>query len=434
MIVRSIQTNHLLLITTSGPCFLPSPFWGQRELNKIMRIMRILLLALAWMLAPYASAQTWRPTDAPATYWVSIAASSDGSKLVAAATGGFFFQGIMGSFLPGSIYTSTNSGLTWQETTAPSQVWQAVASSADGSKLAAVVQYGGIYTSTNSGESWTRATNAPTAFWSAIASSADGAELIAAIPGAASVRGAIYISTDSGITWNLTSAPTDQDWTSISASADGSNLLATAVDGWVYFSTNSGVTWTQASLSNVGWEASSVSSDGTTFVAAVNFTPSENGGTIYVSTNSGAVWFQSSAPVARWQAVASSADGKRLVAAVGRGGIYTSSDSGVSWAKNCSPDQNWTSVTSSVDGTKLVGVAFGGGIYMPMLGMSLLPSGIVLSWPTNSINFMLQQNIDLSLTKWADVTNPPTVNFTNLQFELTMTTTNGRGFFRLRTP
>ena len=399
-----------------------------------MKTIRILLLTLAWPLASSAFAQTWMPTGAPATNWLSIAASADGNKLVAAAFGGFFFQGISGSFLSGPICTSTNSGLTWQETTAPSQVWHAVTSSADGSKLAAVVQYGGIYTSTNSGESWAQATNAPTAFWNAIASSADGSELIAAIPGAAYVAGAIYISTNSGTTWNLTSAPNDEDWMSVSASADGSKLLATAGDGWVYFSTNSGAIWTQASLPNVGWQASAVSSDGTTFVAAINFMPLGDGGPIFVSTNSGTAWFQSSAPIAEWQAVASSADGKRLVATVSRGGIYTSSDSGATWVANSAPNLLWTSVTSSEDGTKLVAVVNGGGIYMPMLGISLSSSGVVLSWPTNSINFALQQNVDLSQTNWVDVTNLPTLNLTNLQYELTMPATNGWGFYRLKTP
>ena len=128
------------------------------------KTFRILLVALTTLLtANLALAQTWIQTSAPAdTNWISIASSADGSKLVAVANGGIYnIVGILYGTLPGPIYTSTNSGLTWCQTAAPSEVWQSVASSSDGSKLAAVVQYGGIYTSTNSGATWTQATNAP---------------------------------------------------------------------------------------------------------------------------------------------------------------------------------------------------------------------------------------------------------------------------------
>src|SRR2546427_812542 len=52
----------------------------------------------------------------------------------------------------GSIYTSPDSGATWTQTSAPPERWASVASSADGSKLVAVVKLWGpgeglIYTS-----------------------------------------------------------------------------------------------------------------------------------------------------------------------------------------------------------------------------------------------------------------------------------------------
>jgi photosystem II stability/assembly factor-like uncharacterized protein len=95
-----------------------------------------------------AAAQIWTPTAAPTNYWHSIAASADGTKLVAVVYGG-------------GIYTSTNSGSTWQPTVAPSGFpWQSVASADDGTKLVAVGFYDyPIYLSTNSGLSWS--TNGP---------------------------------------------------------------------------------------------------------------------------------------------------------------------------------------------------------------------------------------------------------------------------------
>src|SRR5258708_11879329 len=80
-------------------------------------------------------AQGWSATSAPTNSWSSIASSADGSKLVAVALGG-------------GIYTSTNSGCTWILTSAASNSWTCVASSTDGTRLLAA---GGrpIYTSTN---------------------------------------------------------------------------------------------------------------------------------------------------------------------------------------------------------------------------------------------------------------------------------------------
>ena len=382
---------------------------------------------------PSLPAQTWTQTSAPITNWMSIASSGDGNKLVAVAYGGLTNQGIMFSILPGPIYTSTNSGFSWNQTSAPSKVWQSVTSSYDGSKIAAVPEYGGIYTSMDSGQTWTQSTNAPYAFWGSIAMSADGTTIAATIPGAEYVAGAIYLSTNSGNTWEQTSAPTVEDWSSLAVSADGRKMLAGAIDGWVYFSTNSGTTWTQANLPNIIWGGMAVSSNGNTFIAAVNqsINPIENGGPIYVSTNSGTTWSQSSAPIAGWTALASSADGSRLVAANGGGKIYTSPDSGITWFMNTAPSMGWTSVASSADGTKLVAIVNSGGIYIPMLGIALCSGQVVLSWPTNSMTFQLQQNFGLTMTNWTAVTDLPIINPTNLQYELTVPPTNGSCFYRI---
>jgi hypothetical protein len=85
-----------------------------------------------------------------------VASSSDGTNLVAVS----IKIGASG----GLIYTSSNSGATWTQTTAPRQDWQEVASSSDGTKLVAVSSNlvatghpvgGFIYTSSDSGATWT---------------------------------------------------------------------------------------------------------------------------------------------------------------------------------------------------------------------------------------------------------------------------------------
>ena len=92
----------------------------------------------ALVAAQPACAQQWMQTFAPYNWWTSVACSTNGTKLVAA--GG------------GSVYTSTNSGLTW---TVDGAFDGSVASSADGTKLVVATSGQGIRTSTNSGETWT---------------------------------------------------------------------------------------------------------------------------------------------------------------------------------------------------------------------------------------------------------------------------------------
>jgi hypothetical protein len=108
------------------------------------------------------------------------------------------------------ICISTNSGMTWAQTSAPATNWIALVFSADGSRLAAVaggshnlqnpVVTGPIYTSTNGGATWT-SNNVPVHNWISGASSADGCILVAADAGIlssnvpdATVGGGIWIS------------------------------------------------------------------------------------------------------------------------------------------------------------------------------------------------------------------------------------------------
>src|SRR5438876_1098910 len=100
-----------------------------------------------------AFAQTWTPTSAPFQDWGSVASSADGTKLV--AVGRQTYDINSGEYMGGLIYTSTDSGVSWTRTTAPSSNWSSVASSADGTTLVAVVDIydavgnlGFIYTST----------------------------------------------------------------------------------------------------------------------------------------------------------------------------------------------------------------------------------------------------------------------------------------------
>ena len=212
------------------------------------------------------SGVTWALNGAPSrNNWVSVASSADGTRLVAAS----------GPYNNSGIYISTNSGATWVQTSAPVQTnWVAIVSSADGNRLAAAVgggvtqvnsqfqtNIGLIYVSTNGGLNWS-ATTAPSTNWHSIASSADGSRLAATVnTTSAGVPGAIYVSTNSGYTWTKASAPLG-GWDGITSSADGLKLLAGGTaSASLYTSVDGGATWI-SSLGTGNWNSVASSADG----------------------------------------------------------------------------------------------------------------------------------------------------------------------------
>jgi hypothetical protein len=245
-----------------------------------------------------------------------------------------------------------------------------------------------------------------------------------------------------------------QPWHSVASSADGSKLAIAADPGTIYISTNSGTTWRiMVGAPGTNWEAIVSSADGTKLAAIAR------SGLVYTSPDSGVTWTSNSLPIAQWTSIASSADGRTLVAAAcssdiyylnGNGSIYISTNSGTTWTLNAT-GHGWGFVASSADGSKLValigdGVVQGllsthyGGIYTsqttlsPRLNLTPATTNLTLAWTVPSTNFVMQQNLDLTTTNWIDVTNPPVLNLTNLQNEVTLPMSSGSGFYRLKTP
>ena len=372
-----------------------------------------------------AFAQTWTQTSAPSNLWTAVASSADGRTLVVTA-------GDFGG--DGQIYSSTNSGDTWIPTSAPATNWQAVTSSADGTKLAASGS-GGVFTSTDSGATWELRTNIN---FQSLASSADGTMLV----GSATFN--VYTSTNSGITWGLSSGI----GSCVASSADGTRLVTAYYAypgfllGGIFTSTNAGLDWKQTSAPldlSTGWNALASSADGTRLAATIGATSWPTGpGPIYTSRNAGGTWFATGSPISHWSSIACSADGIKLVAA-GVGGVHTSTASGATWTwiTNIAATPR-ASVASSADGGNLVAAVNGGGIYTrqftpePVLNITSASNNLVLSWIVPSMDFVLQQNSDLTTTNWADLTNKPTLNLTNLQYQVSVSLTNGRSFYRLR--
>jgi hypothetical protein len=124
-------------------------------------------------------------------------------------------------------------------------IFNAITSNSDGTKLAAVVWGGYIYTSTDSGVTWTEDTSSGYQNWNSITSSADGTKLAAV-----AYNGYIYTSTDSGVTWTEYTSSDYRNWYSITSSADGTKLAAVVLGGYIYTSTDSGLTWTERTSSS----------------------------------------------------------------------------------------------------------------------------------------------------------------------------------------
>jgi len=272
--------------------------------------------------------------------WKAIASSADGSRLAAVVNSG-------------GLYTSVNYGLTWsQQVNAGSRAWSSVAMSADGLKIVASVNSGFLYTSTDGGTNWTaRFTNANRA-WTGVASSWDGTRLVAV----ASAGG--FVSVDSGVTWASVLGPAS--YSAVACSGNGSNIVATVIGGTIGISTNGGVNWSPRE-SNRSWTSVASSADGSTLVASVN----AGANYLYTSTDYGTSWVPGTTG-ANWSGVACSADGSRMIAVVNGGGVYVSNDSGVTWLLrgNLPASITYNGAACSGDGTTLAAVAAANPIFV----------------------------------------------------------------------
>jgi hypothetical protein len=287
-----------------------------------MKFIKILWLsAVTLMMADFAFAQTWLPTSAPSNVWSGVASSADGSQWIALYNSQNFI-------------TSTNAGATWVTNSEPvnnGSPFQSIAVSADGSKIAGVA-FNSCWVSADSGATWS-SNNVDASnpiFLHSVTMSADGSTM-AAIQGHGIITdgmiGAIYLSTNSGVSWTPTTAPTNS-WAAVVSSADGSRLVAAVGNGnttngnFIYISTNSGADWLLSQApSNIPWASLASSADGSKVVVGGNFAsyasmgvPGYLFGSIYTSTDSGMTWQPNNVPRAQWLGVASSADGTRLVA------------------------------------------------------------------------------------------------------------------------
>jgi hypothetical protein len=288
----------------------------------------------------------WSRTSAPMQPWVSIASSFDGSKLAAAAAaaavvgaggGGDGGANGLGSF----IYVSLDGGSTWLQSSPPSLPPPPSSFSLGataGSPAAVAV--------------------ADAVSWGAVIVSGDGRKL-AAVSGSK-----IFIGTLRGGSNSSVPSAVPNLGPRSPGPAPAPSL--------VFWNKTQAYNWTRASVSLPAgnWSSLASSGDGRALAVSTNLYPSK--GLIFTSVDGGVSWTQTSAPAKSWNGIASSVNGSRLAAAAADG-IYTSADGGLTWrlsagasnvSKSLAGQHPWSCIASSADGRKLVAAIRNHGIYV----------------------------------------------------------------------
>jgi hypothetical protein len=277
-------------------------------------------------------------------YWIGIASSSDGSKLAAVVNGGY-------------IYTSADSGANWTQRGTQEWSYTDIASSSDGSKLVATAS-GYIFTSADYGVNWTRSDTGNA--WVSVASYG-GANVI----GIRNME--IYLSGNYGVNWSPSTAAGSRDWKAVATSSNGTTLAAIVNNGQIYISTNSGSSWSPRAT-NRAWADIASSSNGAKLVAVVN------GGYIYTSTDYGSNWTQRGSSRA-WTCVTSSSNGDVLLAGTSYGNLWLSTDAGINWTSiNNAGTADWKALNVIPDGTKVYAVGTNTPIYIGTVTLYSAPS------------------------------------------------------------
>jgi hypothetical protein len=447
----------------------------------------VAVLGVALAAADVSLAQGWVQLTAPSTDIGPIACSADGSRLLL----GDGYWGLGGDVL----YVSHDSGVTWAPAAVPTGGWSAVASSAEGTVLMALmatnnrIRPDSVFISTNSGANWSRAA-LPVAWWQGVACSANGAVLYATA--SRTTNGSpegIYASADRGATWSPAGTvppTTNGDWGPVACSADGTRVMVGAGAN-VWISTNSGLnlrlayTLDPPSGDQLVCASLACSADGrkvavgTAYVGGIDYTHVA----VATSADSGATcaWTSSQVPGywpvydAIWRPVCVSANGRRLAAAGGGGPIpagglpmgpvLVSEDSGASWVMplgvadpasypgGVPPGTTdsvtmWSGLAMSTDGSRLTGVfmdgccgSFDPGVVAqqtalaPVIDIGVSAGQLVLSWVVPSANLALQQSSDIGAASWTNVPAAPVLNYSTLREEVTVPSSGRRMFYRL---
>ena len=272
--------------------------------------------------------------------WFSVAASSDGSTIIAGTS-------------EGSIQISHDSGLTWDAELARrfGAAFEAVTVSSNGMNMAVASQDGDIWTSADSGSTWTDRILSGSNHWFALAASSDGSRLVAGTD-----FGTLIESLDFGATWSEISIPGEHGWFDIAMSSDGQKIIASDYPSQrIFISSDWGISW-QVHLEGMPVAGVTSSSDGTNLAVGIV------GGDIFTSSDSGQTWVDRTNSGSRlWVSLSSSYDGSTIIAGIVGAGVYLSRDYGQTWSQQTWLGEGpWLALASNNEGSKIIVGSFGG--------------------------------------------------------------------------
>ena len=356
--------------------------------NPSTRLIFVFSLLISFITLPTSSAlDTWTAVTGPGAdptetrQWVGVASSSDGSRLAASS-----FE---------AVWLSSNSGVTWTLSNTTNGNYRGIASSSDGSKLLLATNNGTqLQRSTDYGATWT--VTGPAQNWQKVASSANGQVLAAA----GNNGTALYVSTNGGTSWSTKDVG---NWNGIAISDNGATMVAVASSG-IYVSTDSGTTWNNRETAR-SWADVSISNDGTKMIASVNE------GKIYRSIDSGTTWeVLPNSPTKKHLSVACSSDCSTIVAGTNWEFVHYSSDSGASWHSS-STQIGWINdVALSDDGSKAFAAPYGQRFYLSAKAAPPTPTigaATATGATTASVSFTAPSgNGGSSITSYTAISNP----------------------------
>ena len=243
-----------------------------------------------------------------------------------------FFRVLLSIFLAVNFYFLESDDLAYAQTItpteiagSPSKVWNAMASSSDGTKLVVGSSGEGAYYSVDSGANWSYLNWVRT---SSIAISSDGSKIYQTSRNNQNS----YLQRFNLTTSTFNSVRPDGyecwDLCSVTASSDGTKIALSTYGGDVWFSSNSGDSWTKGSGRYLNLVGIAGSSDlGSLYII-------REGGYIYKSVDNAATWIELTAAGSReWQSVASSSNGQVIIASVYGGNVWKSTNGGTSWTQ-----------------------------------------------------------------------------------------------------
>jgi hypothetical protein len=73
---------------------------------------------------------------------------------------------------------------------------------------------------------------------------------------------------------------------------------------------------------------------------------------------------------------------------------------------------------------------YGDAVVRPSLNIARLNAFVIVSWPVTTLNFQVQESTNLFPAAWSPVAQPAVTNAG--QISVTVPTTDGRNFFRLK--